>query len=81
MCRLSVPLNLRMPFINCDSIDVTASSCSAQQKNLGNFGRGQYEQHVCEIILNEDQCFRRRCHLNYVLSIDLMVNVQWGRSV
>ena len=29
-----------------------------------NFGREHHEKHFCEIILNLDQWFRRRCHLN-----------------
>ena len=34
---------------------------------LCNFGRGHYEEHFCEIILNLDQWFRRRCHLKIFL--------------
>ena len=29
-----------------------------------NFGRGQHEKHICEIILILDQWFRKRFHLN-----------------
>ena len=35
--------------------------------SLSNFGRGQHEEHFCEIILNVDQWFRRR-HLKHFLS-------------
>ena len=35
----------------------------AEQNHLCNFGRGHHEEHLCEIILNLDQWFRRRCHL------------------
>ena len=31
--------------------------------HLCNFGRGHYGEHSCEIILNLDKWFRRRCHL------------------
>ena len=31
------------------------------------FGRGTYEEHFCEIILNLDQWFRRRCCLKIFL--------------
>ena len=34
--------------------------CSAERNHLCNFGR---EEQFCEIILNLDQWFRRRCHL------------------
>ena len=27
-----------------------------EQNHLGNFGKGHYEEHFCEIILNLDQC-------------------------
>ena len=29
--------------------------------HLCDFGRGHYGEHLCEIILNLDQWFRRRC--------------------
>ena len=31
-----------------------------EQNGLCNFGRGHYEEHFCEIILNLNQWFRRR---------------------
>ena len=37
--------------------------CSAEQNHLCNFGRGYHEEQFCEIILNLDQWFRRRCVL------------------
>ena len=39
--------------------------CLAEWNHLCNFGRGQYEEHLCEItcILNRDQWFRRKCCL------------------
>ena len=36
--------------------------CSAEQNYFSNSGRGQYGEHSCKIILNLDQCFKRRCH-------------------
>ena len=36
-----------------------------QLNGLSNFGRGHHEKHFCEIILNLDQWFSRRCHLKY----------------
>ena len=39
--------------------------CSAKQNSLCNFGRGHYEEHFCDIILNLDQGLG--CHLRYFL--------------
>ena len=41
--------------------------CSTKQNRLFNFGRGRHEEHFCINILNLDQWFRRRCHLNIFL--------------
>ena len=45
-------------------------SCSAEQNHLCNFGKGHYEELFCEIILNKELWFRRRC-LKYFLSTAL----------
>ena len=37
--------------------------CSAEPNGLCYFGRGHYEEHFCEIILNFGQ-WLRRCHLS-----------------
>ena len=37
------------------------------KNHLCNFGRGHYEEQFCEIILNLDQWFRRRCLLKIFL--------------
>ena len=36
--------------------------------HLCNFGRRHHEEQFCEIILNLDQWFRKKCHLNVFLS-------------
>ena len=41
--------------------------CSADQNHLCNIGRGHYEEHFCEIILNLDQWFRRKFPLKIFL--------------
>ena len=41
--------------------------CSAEQKHLCNFGRRYHEEQFCEIILNLDQWFKRRCCLKTFL--------------
>ena len=45
-------------------------SCVGEQNYLCNFGRGNYWDHSCEIILNLDQRFRRRCPLKKIVSHD-----------
>ena len=37
-------------------------SCLAELNHLGNFGKGLYVEHLCEIILNLGQQFRK-CYL------------------
>ena len=41
--------------------------CAAEQDHLLNFGRGYYEEQFCEMILNLDQWFGRRCLLKLFL--------------
>ena len=42
--------------------------CSAEQNHWCNFEREWQEEHFCEIILNLDRWFRRRCILKIFLS-------------
>ena len=44
--------------------------CSAEKDNLCNFGKGHYRDHLCEIMLSLDQCFRR-IPLKILLFLDL----------
>ena len=37
--------------------------CLAERNHLSNFGRGHFRNYSCEIILNLNQWFRRRCRL------------------
>ena len=41
--------------------------CSAEQNHLSKFGRGYHKEKFCEIILNLDQWFRRKCVLKIFL--------------
>ena len=43
--------------------------CSMEYNHLYSFGRVHHEEHFCEIILNLDQWFRRRCHLKTFIEI------------
>ena len=41
--------------------------CSAEWNHLCNFGRRHHKEQFCEIILNLDRCFRKKCHLKIFL--------------
>ena len=41
------------------------------------FGKGLYEEHLCEIILNLDQWFLRKCHLNTFLIYSSGNHLDW----
>ena len=41
--------------------------CSAEHNHLYNFSRGHHEEQFCEIVLNLDNWFRRRCCLKKFL--------------
>ena len=45
--------------------------CLVEQNHLCNFGRRHHEEQFCEIILNLDQWFRRRCRLKNISYLDL----------
>ena len=50
-----------MPFKDISSIEIWRPFCSAEQNHLCNFGRGNPEEQFCEIILNLDLWYRKRC--------------------
>ena len=39
-----------MPFKDISYLQLWQSSCLVEQNHLGNFVRGHYEEHFCEII-------------------------------
>ena len=41
--------------------------CSVDWNNFSNFGRKHHEEQSYEIILNLDQCFKRKCRLKVFL--------------
>ena len=57
-----------MSFKDSSYLELWQPFCYAERNHLCNFGRGYQEEQFCEIILNLDQCFRRR----YVLKIFLI---------
>ena len=50
-----------MPFKDISYLELWQPFCSAEQYHLYNFGSGYQEERICEISLNLDQWFRRRC--------------------
>ena len=57
-----------MPFKGISYLELWQPFCLAEQNLLCIFGRRYYEGQFCEIILNMDQWFRRRCRLKDLLS-------------
>ena len=60
-----------MQFKGISYLEFQQTFCSAKQKHMSNFGRGYYDDQICEIILNLGQWFRI-CHLKDFLSGDLV---------
>ena len=56
-----------MSFKDISYLELLGPFCNAEQNHSCNFGRGYQEEQFCEIILNLDQCFRRRCVLKIFL--------------
>ena len=50
-----------MPFEYIFYLELCWLSCLAERNHLVNYGRGHYEKRFCEIILNLNQWFRKRC--------------------
>ena len=57
----------KMSFKDIDYLELWQPLCSVDWKHLCNFGRRHQEEQSCEIILNLDQWFRRKCHLEVFL--------------
>ena len=52
-----------MSFKNISYLELWWPLCSVERNHLCHFSRGYQEEQICEIILNFNQWFRRRCHL------------------
>ena len=61
------PVIKEMSFKDNSYLELWWPFCSVEQKHLCNFGKGLYEEQFCEIILNLDQWFRRKCLLKIFL--------------
>ena len=56
-----------MPLTDISYIEVWQPLSSIEQNHLCNFGRRHHGEQFCEIILNLDQLFRRKCLLKVFL--------------
>ena len=56
-----------MSFKDISYLELWLPFCSVKRNDFCNFGRGYQEEQFCEIILNLDQWFRRRCRLKISL--------------
>ena len=56
-----------MPFKDISYLDPWWPLCSVERTHLCSFGPGYYEELFCEIILNLEQWFRRRCRFKTFL--------------
>ena len=53
----------KMSFKDIYYLELWWPLCSTKRNHFCHFGRGHYEEHSCEIILNLDQWLRRSCCL------------------
>ena len=56
-----------MPFKDIYHLELWRPICSTEQNHLCNFGRKRQEEQFCDIILNLDQWFTKRCRLKIFL--------------
>ena len=56
-----------MSFNDISYLELWHPFCSVERNHLCNFSRRYQEEQICEIILNWDQWFRRRCLLKVFL--------------
>ena len=56
-----------MLFKGVSYLELWQPLCSVDRNYLCNFGRRYHEEQFCEIILNLDQWFRRKCRLKVFL--------------
>ena len=56
-----------MPLKDISYLELWQPLCLVEQNHLCNFGKRHHEEQFCEIILNLDQWFRRRCRLKIFL--------------
>ena len=60
-------VQVKMSFKYIYYLELWWSLCSIEQNHLCNFGRRHHEEQFCDIILNFDQWFKKKCHLKVFL--------------
>ena len=61
------PVLQEMSFKDISNLELWQHLCSVNWNHLCNIGRRHHEEQPCEIILNLDQRFRRKCRLKVFL--------------
>ena len=57
----------KMSFKDSSYLELCRPFCYAERNHLCNLSSGYHEEQFCEIILNLDECYRRRCVLKIFL--------------
>ena len=71
-----------MSFKDISYLELWWPFCSTEWNHLFKFSRGYYEEQFCEIILNLDQWFRRRCLLKiFLIWSSAGTFVQWSGTI
>ena len=71
-----------MSFKDISYLELWWPFCSTERNHLFKFSRGYYEEQFCEIILNLDQWFRRRCLLKiFLIWSSAGAFVQWSGTI
>ena len=65
--RFGPVVHVEMSFKDISYLELWQPLCSVDWNHLCNIGRRHHELQPCEIILNFDQCFRRKCGLKVFL--------------
>ena len=60
---------------------IYSSGSQAEQNNLDNFGIRHYEEYLCEITLNSDQSFRKRCCWKIFLIYNSGGHLVWRNGI
>ena len=53
------PVVQELSFKDISYLQFWSPTCFVEHNHVCNFGRGQYEKHFCEIVLNSSQLLRR----------------------
>ena len=76
------PVLQEMSYKDISYLELWQPLCSVDWNHLGNFGRRHHEKQSCEIILNLDHWFKRKCCLKVFLILSSSSPlVQWSGTI